>query len=331
MLRIERLNEIPDDIDTEEVVDAGFHRAFRAAGIPGLDYGCIAAYRDGVRVTVVPYFTMDFAPSATMPDSLLKKCLGWFHFRLVCVDHPAPPTGVIYGEASAEVLEAVNAELRKLANLVVYKGFDASLPLRGFVCARGHPLAMLYLQGDYWSQLPGRTRNNLRRKLRDAKGLRFAEVAGSELVGTPLVEQIHALYLNVEARSDLKFVQMNPAYFEQLAPITRYVLAYEGERLVGFLQFGHKKPRMALWLVGLDYEANERHGVYFPLFIHAIECAVRDGFESIEMGITSYQFKRMLGCTLVETGMHYHHNNRLIHWMLGRLRNALGPTEQQLL
>jgi Acetyltransferase (GNAT) domain len=330
MLRVEHYDDIPDDLQTDEIIDAQFHRAFKAAEIPGLIYGYYVVLRNEVRIGVIPYFIIDFYPSLTMPNGLPKKLLSWFHFRLACVDHPATPTGTIYGDTSLEVLDAVNKELEKRARLLVYKGFPEDFPLKDFIRVKGHPVANLTSTGDFWSKVSSENKRNLRRKLRMADALIFRQMSGKELLTTQLLPEIFNLYLNVERRSDLKFIQMNQSYFEKTAEISKYLLAFKDDQLVGFVQIGEKKPNMAIWLVGLDYEANQKYGVYFLLAIKATQLGVAEGYKSIELGLTSYQFKKRLGCDLLETYMYYRHRNSVIHWLIRVFSSALEPTPEQL-
>jgi hypothetical protein len=66
------------------------------------------------------------------------------------------------------------------------------------------------------------------------------------------------------------------------------------------------------------------------MFIRTVEFGVRGGYAEIELGATSYEFKRILGAHQVPTWNHYRHNNALINWLLGKLRGMLEPSASEL-
>ena len=328
MLRLEHLDIAPDDFLAHEADDAYFHRAFQAAKVPpGFTIGYYAVYRNDLRVSVVPYFVMDFPFNTMLPEGLLKRSASWLKLRMVSVGHPSSDFGSIHGEISAEVLELVNRELSKKAKLLVYKGFGDQLPLEGFVRVSGLPNAVLSIQGDYWSHLSHSKRKSLKKKLKQGEHLRVEEW---DAVSPSQAEQLRALYLNVYEQAATKFECLNVAYFKEMAPLSKYVVFYEGDALIGFVQLSRKKPRMMASYGGMDYERGQHYGLYFLLALKAIEVAVRDGFTYIEFGPSSYAYKKLLGCELNETSVYFYHCNPLIHRMLRMFKFMFEPTAEEL-
>lgn len=326
MLTIEHLDLPPDDFLQHETEDAAYYRAYQASGIPGFTFGYCAVARNGHRVAVVPYFLTHFAADTMVPDGWLKRALAPIRLRMACVGHPYAD-GQIDGECSAEVLDAVTQYLRGKASLVVYKGFGADLPLPGYVQVRGLPNTLLAVTPTFWSDMTHNRRKNLRRKLKAAESLRI--VVRTDITRAE-AEQIHALYLNMHLRAAAKFERVPVDYWLQMTTVCRYLLAYEDERLIGFVQLLRKKPRMVAHYGGLDYERSTPYGLYYVFVIKAAELAAAEGYTSVDYGGTAYTFKKLMGCELVESWNYYSHANPVVHWVLSRARHLFEPSEEEL-
>jgi hypothetical protein len=333
-LVVRHLARAPDGFLADDPEDVHFHRAWQDANIPGFsNVGYYAVYRGSDCVAVVPYFVFYF-PFATMfPDgSLLKRCMNAIGKRglgltVACVGHPSSDLGHIHGEISAEVLDAVNRELFKITSLVAYKGFAEDFPLKGFVKAKGLPVGLLTIVGDYWSQLRANARYQLKKKLRLASHLRVEEC---DSIDKGLAENIYRLYLNTYERAKVKLERLTLDYFIETAAFSKYLLFYEGEHLLGFCQLFLKKPRITLRYVGLDYERSQQYGVYFLLFLEAINVCLREGYAELEVGATSYDYKRHIGCEIMPTWVYYHHANPFANYILGKIKFILEPGASEL-
>jgi hypothetical protein len=264
ILRIEELSKAPDGFLEHDPEDAQFHRAFQAACTSEFQFGYFAIYRDEHRISIVPYFLMDFALNTMLPEGFLKKLFdrlaGGLKLKVACVGHPSSDFGRIHGEISAEVLELVNQQLFKKSKLVAYKGFSKDLPLKGYVQVPGLPVALLTIKGDYWSQLRSNPRHQIKKKLKQAQYLRIEEC---DFISSVQVQKIYELYLNTYQRAVVKLEKLNLPYFAETASISKYLLFYEGENMIGFCQLFRKKPRVTFRYIGLDYERSQKYGVYF--------------------------------------------------------------------
>lgn len=327
MLRVQHLNVAPDDFLSGDPEGSAYHRAFQAAGLPEFQFGYFAVWRGDQRVAVVPYFVMDFRLTTMLGDGWLARALGWVRLKIACVGHPSTDLGRIDGEISAEVLSAVNVHLIRKARLVAYKGFPGDLPLPDFVRADSLPICLLRVPADFWASIGTDRRNNFKQKLRQGRALRVLERDGCD---PELAGDLFRLYLQTYERASIKFERLVPEYFTATAAISRYLLFYEGERLIGFVQLICQKPRMVFRYIGMDYERNRKYGLYFLLFLKGIEVCLREGLTEMECGPTSYDFKRRLGCELVPTFVYYRHANPALHWLLGHARAWLEPSEEEL-
>lgn len=83
--------------------------------------------------------------------------------------------------------------------------------------------------------------------------------------------------------------------------------------------------------LGMDYTVNREHELYFALSLRAMDICARRGFKEIELGETSYHFKKELGCKLVDTWVYYRHRNPLAHALLARFAFLLEPSVKDLL
>lgn len=317
----------PDDFLPDEPEGAAFHKAFQASGIEGFDCRYLAIFRNDQRVAVVPYFLNTFSVGTLLPEGVLKKSLAWIKFSIACVGHPSTDFGKIDGEVSAGVLALVNATLRGKAPVVAYKGFPGDLPLPGFVRVRGLPATVLAIQGDYYSELDRRRRKDFRKKLQAADMLRIEEY---RVLPEHLVPQVFRLYLNSYDHAPTRFERLTLEYFQQTAALGKFLLFFEADMLIGFTQIVCKNHKALLTYMGMDYSRNRQYGLYYIICLKGIEACLRDGCRHLEMGVTSYHFKRLLGCRLVETSIYYRHNNPLLNWLLGKFKFLLEPSADEL-
>lgn len=323
MLTIEHLTAPPEGFLASFPEDGPFYQAFQDARVECFDLGCLAVSRNGTRIAVAPYFLMDFQLGTMLPDSWLGSLLSRITIRIACVGHPSVDLGQIDGELSAPVLEIINRELAKYAPLVSYKGFGHDLPLgAGFVRARGLSVPVLKIEGDYYSRLKSNRRNYLKRKMKLASGLKCEE---RDDLPDELVPLVYRLYLNVYQNAELRFERLNMDYFYRTKAISKWLLFYEADTLIGFTQVLCRNGRMVHKYIGMDYAQSRKHGLYFMLFLKAIDACVRDGLTELELGVTAYDFKKKLGGDLVETHLYYRHNNRILNWLLGKFYFLLEP------
>lgn len=326
-LRVIELDSPPEDLLPGEPEGAAFHQAFQAARIEGFDCRYLAFMKGDSRIAIAPYFLGTFNLGTMLPHGLLKRLLSRIKFRYACVGHPSSDIGQIDGEVSAEILGLLNDTLSRKAQLVAYKGFPASLPLPGFVSVRGLPACVLDIRGNYLSTLNAHRRTDLRHKLHAADALRREEY--SEFP-EHLLSEIYRLYLDTLNRSPICFEVLTPEYFRQVEGLGRFHLYFEGERLIGFMQILINGGKASLKYMGMDHQRNRPYYLYFAMCVHAIEACEQAGCTHIELGVSSYHAKLLMGCELLETRIYYRHNRPLIHWLLGKLKFLLEPTADEL-
>lgn len=327
MLTIESLPDVPDDFFPDHPEGLRFYRLFGRANVDGFKLGCLVVRRDDRVISTVPYFVMRFALNTMLPEGMMKRLLAGVSLRIACVGHPSADIGRIAGEASAEVLACVNRELAKHAPLVCYKGFGPDLPLPRFARVSGLPVPALAVSPRYWSTLGTRKRSDLKRKLKFSTRLRFEEYDG--LPGQ-YVDRVIELYLNTYRRAAVTFERLNRAYFVETAPISKYLLFFEGNLLIGFAQTLCGNGKMIHKYVGMDYERNRRYRLYFALYLRAIDICIRDGLTLLDSGVTAYDFKCYLGSEMHDTWLYYQHQSPLLNALLKHLGFLLEPGAAEL-
>ncbi len=328
-LRTVEHSSCPEGVLANEAEGFRFMQVFERAHIAGFRLAYIEVCRGDERVCIAPYFATHFRLDTMVTGGVLKKMLSLVRLPLACVGHPSTDVGRIDGEVSAEVLQAINAHLFSKASLIAYKTFLAPLPLSGFASAAGLPQNVLAVK-NYFANLRHNRRKNIKRRLALSAPLRFEALDAPTDLPLELAQTMFALYEQTAQRGDFQFEALTLAYFQQTASLSQFILAYEGERLIGFVQNLVKGPRMVSKYIGMDYQRSEPYGLYFALLIKVIESADAAGLDEVDFGQTSYYFKKLMGCEQVATNIYFRHANPVFNWILGRCKFLLEPSAAEL-
>jgi len=325
MLTVEHLPLPPDNFLSSEAEGYAYYKAFQESGIENFEFGYFAVKRNETTVAVVPYFVTQYYLNTTLENGRLKRLLGWLSFRIACVGHPSADFGMIDGEMSEEVLQAINTELFKLAPVVAYKDFGEDLPLRGFSRESNLPIARLDIKGDFYSGLRGSTRREFRQRLRKARSLRIEE---RDTYPREHAERIYELYSETFNRAQMVFEKLTPQFFETVAPISKYVLYWEGDTLIGFALLICKGSFMLGKYLGMDYATSRKYGLYFVMMLNHIEICIRDGYSIYQTGQSSYDFKKRLGSTMIPTYIYFRHRHSVTNRLLSILMRIVSYSER---
>ncbi len=320
MLTVERHDTPPADFLPNEPEGYAFYKAFQDSGVENFELGYLVVKRNRNRVAVVPYFVMRYYVNTTLENGWLKHLLGWLSVRIACVGHPCADFGMIDGEISEEVLQAVNGELFKLAPIVAYKDFGEGLPLNGFSVEPNLPVAALEIEGDFFSRLPRSKRRDFRRALRKASAVRVEEW---DAYPRQHATRMYELYLETYSHAAITFEKLTPQFFEKVAPIARYVLYWENETLIGFSLLICRDKVMLAKYMGMDYAKSRKYGLYYAMMLNHIEICVRDGYTRFQTGPSSYGFKERVGSVLIPTFIYFRHRNPVINWMFALLMKTV--------
>ncbi|WP_375746164.1 GNAT family N-acetyltransferase [Corallococcus interemptor] len=177
---------------------------------------------------------------------------------------------------------------------------------RGFKPVANHPMAMVTLDGmsseQHFQRLKKKSRQNLRKKLKDAEALGFQVERVRDF--RPLIDACYPLYLQVhEGASEFKRNPFPRAFFETLAermPGTSSFLTLrtkEGE-LIAFILTGTGGGVHNPFLIGMDYARTEGTPAYYLLLWKELEHAALHGCRVADLGLTSYFVKQTVGADL---------------------------------
>jgi hypothetical protein len=80
--------------------------------------------------------------------------------------------------------------------------------------------------------------------------------------------------------------------------------------------------------IGIDYEANCHHAVYFNLVERSLRIAMERGLKVCYLGQDSYEFKSRLGAKPVEMIGFMKHRFWPLHWLLRSMKHTMFPREE---
>ena len=323
-LEVSWLDVVPDGFLSAEVEDAQFYRATQKS-LPGFEFGYLRVFAASQTLAIVPYFTTVFSLGTMLSDGPIKQAIGGIGLRIACVGHPCAAFGKVDGKLDAGTIETVTKALLKKASIVCFKGFDADLPAAGFVRVSGLPVAIVDFNVERWRDL--RSSRNLRRKLKEGAKIRYEEHVG---LPTQYLDSIYELYSATHARAKTTFGKLTKDFFLMSSPISVYILLFSEERLIGFAQIMRKADSAVASFMGMDYSVNEQVGLYFLIVMRIMDAAEGLGLKTIELGETSYTFKKRIGASLAPTWIYYRHQNWIANWVLGKLAPLLEPSADEL-
>jgi predicted N-acyltransferase len=202
------------------------------------------------------------------------------------------------------------------ARMLIVKEFDAeecasmaALEQMGYI--RGelpveHLLTAEFNSFDaYRAALKARYRQQV---IRSEKKLRSLGLTVKHLQGPAIAEmytdEVHALYLAVQARSRTKLEVLPASLFRELAQqfgddASLTVIHRPSDGRVVAFTFALRDVDGGYHNLysGLDYQLNPEADLYFNLFYHDLDYAFRQGAKLVYLGQTSDDFKARLGST----------------------------------
>ena len=226
------------------------------------------------------------------------------------------------------------------ASLVVFKDFSARYreTLERFVDNAytripSMPMTQLALPfwsfDDYFARLSKATRKDLRRKFRRAEKAAPIQL---EVVSdvSPWVDEIHPLYLQVQARSQLKFETLTKNYFRELGrrmpERVRFFLWRQEGRIIAFsICLVHDGTIYDDYL-GLDYRVALDLHLYFHTFRDIIRWALAQGLTRYCSSPLNYEPKLHLDCVLAPLDLYVRHTSPWLNRIFPPVLKLLEPT-----
>jgi hypothetical protein len=226
--------------------------------------------------------------------------------------------------------ETTGAHLVAIKDLPGAIGSDlhAALADRGFARTPGLPMACLDLKfacsDEYIASLEPKHRADIRRKLRQGRGVTLSEVEC-----TPELEvEIERLFVGARAHRKADFGPFDAippglvgALLQSMGKGASLVASRVGDRVVGInvvLQHGGTGTG---YKIALDQDEVRRNNLFFLNWIWSIDHLIARGATRLDAGQTTYAVKQRLGCRLEPSWIYFRHRspawNRVCH-VLGR-------------
>ena len=244
----------------------------------------------------------------TMFTKINYKVSVTFIYLPMCVTRNA----IVLGKLKNAVLDEIKAikGYKMILNLD-----DRDMP--GFATGLTCPKCILDLNfknlDDYFLSMRSDYRNRAKKVMNRSKPLVIREINGQ----TDFSEELYRLYLNVLGKSRMRIETLSREYFK--GEMFRSLVAYFGERPVGFIQLLANGDELIFEFVGVDYSYNESLAVYHRLLYEIVRYGIDNGFKTVDFGQTADDIKLKLGCRYVYLYAALHHSNRIMNGLCKRL------------
>jgi len=227
------------------------------------------------------------------------------------------------------------------ASLVVLKDFPAKYrealgvyTSNGYARIPSMPMTRLVLHpfqdwAEYFHTLSKATRKDLRRKFRKAGR---APKIDMEVVNdiTPLVDEVHPLYLAVHERSPFKFETLTKNYFralgQRMPDRARFFIWRQSGKIVAFSFCLVCGDRIYDECMGLDYSVALDLHLYFYTLRDVIAWSLQQRLKYYYSNPLNYEPKLHLDCELVPLDLYVMHTNAFLNPIFRRAIKYLGPT-----
>jgi predicted N-acyltransferase len=243
--------------------------------------------------------------------------------RMMLCGLPGSPGGkslaLVSGTSAAPALAALDATITRLAieaamDVIVYKELSeedlaamSALPGHGYVRLVLPPTHLFTSRfadfAEYCAALKAQYRAKHKRSQRKMTraGVASTVLTDPDEILRLYTADVHAMYVAVVAKSDVKLEVLPIAYFRELtrrlAGELELIVLSKGSRVVAFGWTMRDGSIYRLLYAGLDYELNEEHDLYFNLFYAGFDRAFRSGAAIIDVGQTATEFKARMGCS----------------------------------
>ncbi len=113
-------------------------------------------------------------------------------------------------------------------------------------------------------------------------------------------KDLHTLYCQVLSRQSFCFGKLNEDYFTILKSRFGESFSIKGlflnGKLVAFCSYFLNETKLDVHYVGIDYEFNQTHNLYFYIHFLVLQDAIILKMQTLEMGRTTLEAKAILGC-----------------------------------
>lgn len=164
----------------------------------------------------------------------------------------------------------------------------------------------------------------------------FEGIVSKELTAEDILNQsatINQLYWNVVNKQTVKLGTINPRYFYELKQDLQQNFElhalYKKEQMVGFYTFIFYENDMETHYIGLDYEANTSHKIYFNILFLGIAKMISCQYKKLELGRTAREAKTSAGALPKQIFNYIRVKNILVKITLNYFLKRFNKTEDQ--
>jgi predicted N-acyltransferase len=220
--------------------------------------------------------------------------------------------------SSREALSSLDRLLRKLAadaaaDAIIYKEFapadlEGLSPLLrlGYRRIEIPPMHLLPPAFEDFAQYCAALRKRYRQRIKNStRKLTDTGIAQSVLTDPDEIlrlytPEVHNLYRQVVAKSDLRLEVFPIEYYQQLTKRLNgqieLIALIRDSKILAFGWCLHDKTTYHMMYGGFDYELNHQYDLYFNMVYGCIDRALRKRVTTINVGQTATEFKARMGC-----------------------------------
>jgi hypothetical protein len=194
------------------------------------------------------------------------------------------PCGVIIKDCATIFIE-------QKSNAFGYHFFDGDVTME--IQRRAHWITF----EDYLKDLHKKYLQRAKKVIIAFEGIEQKLLTAEEIVENKVA--IENLYWNVVNKQTIKLGTVNAVYFYELKKDLQenfeFHALYKNEIMIGFYTFIFYDNEMETHFIGLDYEANKMHSIYFNILFFGIRKMIEKNHNKLELGRTAKEAKVNVG------------------------------------
>jgi hypothetical protein len=151
---------------------------------------------------------------------------------------------------------------------------------------------------DYLKDLHKKYLQRAKKIIKALEGIEKRQLQADEIIEEH--EAINALYWQVVNKQSVKLGTINAQYFSEMKKDLKdrfeFHTLYKNQIMIGFYTFiFYDANRMETHYIGLDYEENKTHQIYFNILFLAAKRMIEGQYNRLELGRTARDAKANLG------------------------------------
>jgi hypothetical protein len=137
--------------------------------------------------------------------------------------------------------------------------------------------------------------------------------------------ELSQLYLNIVQKQSIRLLIVSGKYFSEMKESlgARFIIMgyFFGEKLIAFSSNISHENHWELHYIGLDYDFNKGHSIYFNILYDAIGDCIKASKLELELGRTARTTKAMIGAEPVYFNNYVRFKNKTARLVTGFLKN----------